>query len=96
VIYGLIKAEEYGITQANIQTYIRSNDPEIKLFVGSSGDLGAKFGLSNDFMIKVIQAVGNYGEIYDRNLGNQSPIKLPRGVNNLWNRCGLMYTPSWR
>lgn len=96
VIYGLFQAEEYGITQANVLTSIRSNDPDVKLFLGGEGNLGEKLGLSNDFMVKVIQAVGNYGEIYDRNLGNQSPIKLPRGVNNLWNRGGLMYSPSWR
>jgi general L-amino acid transport system substrate-binding protein len=95
-IYGLIQAEELGITQANIREKLNSNDFEVKLFLGKTGDIGSKFGLSNDFMVKVIQAVGNYGEVYDRNVGSQSLINIPRTVNNLWNRGGLMYSPAWR
>jgi general L-amino acid transport system substrate-binding protein len=100
VIYGLINAEELGVTQANVREKLNSNDFEVKLFLGKTGDIGSKFGLSNDFMVKVIQAVGNYGEIYERNLGSRSPVNLPidlpRGMNNLWNRDGLMYSPAWR
>jgi general L-amino acid transport system substrate-binding protein len=95
-IYGLIQAEELGITQANIREKLNSDDFEVKLFLGKTGDIGSKFGLSNDFMVKVIQAVGNYGEVYDRNVGSRSRLNTPRTVNNLWNRGGLMYAPAWR
>jgi general L-amino acid transport system substrate-binding protein len=95
-IYGLIQAEELGITQANIREKLNGNDFEVKLFLGKTGDIGSKFGLSNDFMVKVIQAVGNYGEVYDRNVGSRSRLNIPRAVNNLWNRGGLMYAPAWR
>lgn len=96
VIYGLVQAEEYGITQANIQASLSNSNPNIKIFLGLESNLGEQLGLPNDFMVAVISAVGNYGEIYDRNFGNQSLIKLPRGPNNLWSRGGLMYSPAWR
>jgi general L-amino acid transport system substrate-binding protein len=95
-IYGLLQAEELGITQANVQSKLSSSDFEVKLFLGVTGDIGSKFGLSNDFMVKVIRAVGNYGEVYDRNVGSRSLLNIPRSINNLWNRGGLMYAPAWR
>jgi general L-amino acid transport system substrate-binding protein len=96
VIYGLIKAEELNINQANVQANVGSNDPETSLFLGGQGGVGTKLGLSDDFMVNAIRAVGNYGEIYDRNFGSRSSINLPRGVNNIWSKGGLMYAPSWR
>jgi general L-amino acid transport system substrate-binding protein len=96
VIYGLIKAEEYGITQENVRANIDSSDPETTLFLGKQGDVGKKLGLSHDFMVRVIQSVGNYGEIYDRNFGSRTPINLARGANSLWSMGGLMYAPNWR
>lgn len=96
VTYGLIEAEELGITQENVEEMANSDDPTIKRFLGTEGDLGEGLGLSNDFMVEVIKAVGNYGEVYDRNLGEQSQFKLPRGQNDLWTKGGLMYSPPFR
>ena len=96
VTYGLIQAEEFDITQANVQQQLQSDNPEVKRFLGVEGDLGTQLGLSNDFMVKVIEAVGNYGEIYERNVGTDSPLKLDRGQNQLWTDGGLMYAPPFR
>jgi general L-amino acid transport system substrate-binding protein len=96
VTYGLIQAEEFGITQANVQQELQSDNPEVKRFLGVEGDLGTQLGLPNDFMVKVIEAVGNYGEIYDRNVGEGSTLKLDRGQNQLWENGGLMYSPPFR
>ncbi|MGB3514527.1 MAG: amino acid ABC transporter substrate-binding protein [Microcoleaceae cyanobacterium] len=96
VTYALIEAEELGITQENVDEQKSSSDPTVKRFLGVEGDLGEGLGLSNDFAYRVIKQVGNYGEVYDRNLGENSPIKLPRGQNNLWNNGGLLYSPPFR
>jgi general L-amino acid transport system substrate-binding protein len=94
VVYGLIQAEEFGITQANIDQKLQDKSPDIRRFLGVEGDLGKQLGLPNDFMVKVIKTTGNYGEIYDRNIG--STLKIDRGLNNLWNKGGLMYSPPFR
>ncbi|NEN93470.1 MAG: amino acid ABC transporter substrate-binding protein [Okeania sp. SIO3H1] len=97
VTYALIEAEELGITQANVDDLKQnSEDPTIKRFLGVEGDLGEGLGLSNDFAYRVIKQVGNYGEVYGRNLGAQSQFKLPRGQNNLWTNGGLLYSPPFR
>ncbi|MDJ0556050.1 MAG: amino acid ABC transporter substrate-binding protein [Microcoleaceae cyanobacterium MO_207.B10] len=96
VIYALIEAEELGITQANVDEEKNSDDPTIRRFLGVEGNLGEGLGLTNDFTYRVIKQVGNYGEIYDRNLGENSPYKLPRGQNNLWKNGGLLYSPPFR
>jgi general L-amino acid transport system substrate-binding protein len=97
VTYGLMQAEEFEITQANVDQILSSTqDPSIKRFLGGEGDLGSQLGVANDFMVKVIKTVGNYGEIYERNVGSQSTLKLDRGLNNLWNNGGLMYSPPFR
>jgi general L-amino acid transport system substrate-binding protein len=96
VTFGLIQAEEFGITQANVQQQLQSENPEIRRFLGVEGDLGTQLGLPNDFMVRVIEAVGNYGEIYDRNVGEGSELGLERGQNELWTEGGLMYSPPFR
>lgn len=93
VTYGLIQAEEFGITQANLEEQLASENPEIRRFLGVEGDLGAQLGLEPDFMARAIRAVGNYGEIYERNIG---PLGIPRGLNSLWTDGGLMYSPPFR
>jgi general L-amino acid transport system substrate-binding protein len=94
--YGLIQAEEFGITQANVEEMKASENPEIRRFLGIEGDLGQQLGLSNDFMANVITGVGNYGEIYERNVGEGTELKIPRAENNLWTKGGLMYAPPFR
>jgi general L-amino acid transport system substrate-binding protein len=95
-VYGLIQAEESGVTSANVQEMMGSDDPTIKRLLGAEGDMGAKLGLPNDFMVQVLTQVGNYGEIYDRNLGPDTPFNLPRSQNAQWNEGGLLYAPPFR
>ncbi|MGF1570574.1 MAG: amino acid ABC transporter substrate-binding protein [Nodosilinea sp.] len=94
--FGLIQAEEFGITSENIDTFTDGDDPNIARFLGEEGTLGTDMGLDNDFMYTVIQQVGNYGEIYDRNVGEGSQFALERGQNALWSDGGLMYSPPFR
>jgi general L-amino acid transport system substrate-binding protein len=96
VTYGLFQAEEFGITAANIDSFKSGGNPDIARFLGEEGTLGTDMGLSNDFMYRAVKAVGNYGEIYDRNVGSGSQFKLDRGLNALWKDGGLMYSPPFR
>ncbi|AFZ03767.1 amino acid ABC transporter substrate-binding protein [Calothrix sp. PCC 6303] len=95
-IYGLINAEELGVNSQNVSQLTSSNNPEIKRLLGTEGDLGQGVGLTNDFVIRIIKHVGNYSEIYDRNLGKNSDLKLERGPNKLWNQGGIVYAPPFR
>ncbi len=96
IIYALIEAEELNITSKTVAQQASSSDPGIKRFLGTEGDLGKGMGLPNDFTLRVIKHVGNYGEIYTRNLGPQTQFNLPRGQNNLWTQGGLMFSPPFR
>ncbi len=95
-VYGLIQAEESGVTSANVQDMLKSEDPTIKRLLGVEGELGSKLGLPNDYMVKVIEQVGNYGEIWDRNLGPDTPFNLARGINALWTDGGMQYSMPFR
>jgi general L-amino acid transport system substrate-binding protein len=95
VVYGLIQAEEFGINSQNVDSFLTSSDPSIQRFLGIGENLsGTYLGLPNDFMVTVIKSVGNYGEIYERNL--TAPFGLQRGVNAMWTDGGLMYAPPFR
>jgi general L-amino acid transport system substrate-binding protein len=96
VVFALIEAEEYGITQANADQMKSSADPVVQRILGTSEDTGKLLGLDKDWAYRAIKAVGNYGEIFERNVGPNSALKLPRGANNLWNKGGLMYAPPVR
>lgn len=97
VVFGTFQAEELGITSANVEEMAAtSEDPVVRNLLGAEGDLGQGLGLSNDFMVKVIKQVGNYGEIYDRNLGPDTPFDLPRGLNQQYYDGGLLYSPPFR
>lgn len=97
VLNGLIEAEERDITRANArQLAARSEDPNIKRILGTTDDLGRHLGLSKEWMLNVIEAVGNYGEIYGRHFGKGSPVDMPRGQNNLASKGGLLYSPPFR
>jgi general L-amino acid transport system substrate-binding protein len=95
-VYALLEAEENGITQANVDQLKSSTDPVVQRLLGTSEDTGKLLGLDKDWAYRAIKAVGNYGEIFERNVGPKSALKLPRGVNNLWNKGGLMYAPPVR
>ena len=86
----LVAAEELGITQANVDAQRSSQSPDVQRLLGVTGDFGTKLGLSNDYAYKAIKAVGNYGEIWDRNVGPKTPLRLERGRNALVANGGLM------
>ncbi|MGK7954086.1 MAG: amino acid ABC transporter substrate-binding protein, partial [Crocosphaera sp.] len=94
ITFSLIQAEEFGITSENIATFENSEDPNIRRFLGLDDKLGEGMGLPNDFAARVVKHVGNYGEVYDKNIGE--PLGLDRGPNNLWTEGGLLYSPPFR
>jgi len=97
VVFGLIEAEELGVTQANVEAMQKdSKDPAIGRLLGSSEDTGKLLGLDKEWLAHAIKATGNYGEIFERNVGPKSPLALPRGSNKLWSQGGLMYAPPVR
>jgi general L-amino acid transport system substrate-binding protein len=96
VHYALITAEEDGVTKANVEEKLKSDNPEIRRLLGVEGDFGKGLGLTNDWAYRIIKAVGNYGESFDRNVGDGSPIKIKRGINALWSKGGLQYAPPIR
>jgi general L-amino acid transport system substrate-binding protein len=89
--YGLVEAEELGVTQANVDEMTKSQVPAIQRLLGASGDLGSRLGLDNKWLVAAIKTGGNYGEIFERNVGKASPLKLERGLNGTWSKGGLMY-----
>jgi general L-amino acid transport system substrate-binding protein len=96
-IYGLLESEEYGITAANVDDLkTNSKDPAIGRILGSTEDTGKLLGLEKDWMARAVKATGNYGEIFERNVGPKSDLQLPRGLNNLWNKGGIQYAPPIR
>ncbi len=93
----LVAAEELGVTSANIAEMASgTNNPEINRLLGSEGELGAMLGLESDWAMKAIMAGGNYGELFEKNIGENTPIGLARGLNALWTDGGLVYTPPFR
>jgi general L-amino acid transport system substrate-binding protein len=96
VHFALLNAEEYGVTQKNVDQMATSTDPNIKRLVGKEGSYGKDMGLDNDWAVRIIKTVGNYGEIFDRNVGAGSRLKIDRGLNKLWTNGGLQYAPPIR
>ncbi len=92
-VYAVVLAEEHGITQANAEASLDSNSPEVQRLLGKQPGLSAGTGLADDWAFQIIRQVGNYGEIFERNLGKDSPLKLPRALNRLWTDGGLIYAP---
>jgi general L-amino acid transport system substrate-binding protein len=96
VLFAMINAEELGITQKNVDDMVKSTNPSIKRFVGSEGNYGEQLGLTKDWAVRIVKAVGNYGESFDRNVGSGSPLKIERGLNKLWDKGGIQYAPPIR
>jgi general L-amino acid transport system substrate-binding protein len=97
VLFALIEAEEMGVTKANVRAKAKEKgNPDLERFLGSSGNFGKAMGVSNDWTVRIVESVGNYGEMFERNLGRGSPLNLDRGPNRLWNKGGLMYAPPFR
>jgi len=95
-VYALIGAEEKGIKQDNVDGLLKSEDPEIQRMLGTTGDFGKMLGLDNKWAYNIIKSLGNYGEVFDRNLGPNTRLGLTRGPNKLWTEGGLMYAPPFR
>src|SRR3954452_25433270 len=91
VHYALINAEELGVNKGNLDQMLKSTNPEIKRLLGTEGGFGEAIGLPNDWAVRIIRHMGNYGDIFERNLGEGSPLKIKRGVNALWTKGGLQY-----
>ena len=96
VHFAMLNAEELGVTQANVDEMLKSENPEIKRLLGTEGKFGEAIGLTNDWAYRVIKHVGNYGEVFERNVGEGSPLKIKRGLNALWTKGGLQYAPPIR
>ncbi len=96
--YALVQAEEFGITQANVDEFKNSTNPDIKRFLGTEADtkIGTDLGLTNEWAYNIIKNVGNYGEVFERNIGQGSPLKIARGLNALWSKGGLQFAPPVR
>jgi general L-amino acid transport system substrate-binding protein len=93
----MIIAEEKGLTSNNVDTKLAmNNDPEVARLTGKEGEYGVMFGLSNDFGYNIIKQVGNYGEVFERNIGLSTPLKLARGLNAAWTDGGILYVPPFR
>ncbi len=95
-LYAMVNAEELGVNSKNVEEMKKSTNPDVKRLLGVEGDKGKDFNLANDWMAVVIKQVGNYGEIFERNVGQGSPLKIQRGLNALWNQGGLQYAPPVR
>lgn len=96
VHYALITAEEFGITAENVDKMKESKDPAIRRFLGLEAGIGSKMGLTDDFTVNIVKAVGNYGDVWERSYGMKSAGKLPRGINALERDGGLQWAPNWR
>lgn len=92
-VFAMISAEQLGITSDNIDGLQDSTDPALRKFLGLDGIGGKGFGLSDNWAYRIVKQVGNYGEVYSRNIGAASPLKVPRGLNNLWNKGGILFAP---
>jgi general L-amino acid transport system substrate-binding protein len=96
VHFAMLNAEEAGVTQKNVDEMLKSINPDIKRLLGTEGNYGEQLGLTKDWAYRIIKHVGNYGESFERNIGENTPLKIRRGHNALWTKGGLQYAPPIR
>jgi general L-amino acid transport system substrate-binding protein len=94
--FAMVNAEELGVSRANVDEQLKSSNPEIRRLLGVEGKFGDMLGLTDDWAYRIIKHVGNYGEVFEKNVGQGSRLKINRGVNALWNKGGLQYAPPIR
>lgn len=94
--YALLNAEELGIGSKTLDQALKSQKPDVKRFVGADGVYGEQLGLTKDWSVRIVRAVGNYGEVFERNVGTGSKLGIPRGINQLWSQGGIQYAPPIR
>jgi general L-amino acid transport system substrate-binding protein len=95
-LFAMINAEELGINSQNLAQAMKSKKPAVRRFMGLEGNYGPELGLTKDWAVRIIRHVGNYGEVYERNVGTGSKLGIPRGLNQLWNEGGILYAPPIR
>jgi general L-amino acid transport system substrate-binding protein len=95
-LFAMINAEELGVTQKYVDEMAKSSKPDLRRMLGTEGNLGETLGLSKDWVVRIVKAVGNYGEAFDRNVGAGSRLGIARGLNKLWNQGGIQYAPPIR
>lgn len=93
VNFAMLQAEELGVSSKTIDAALQSKRPDVRWLVGTEGGLGEGLGLTRDWAVKIVRTVGNYGEVYDRNVGENSRLRIPRGLNQLWSNGGIQYAP---
>ena len=96
VLFAMVNAEELNVSSKNIDEALKSDNPEIKRLVGTEGNYGEQLGLTKDWAVRIVRLVGNYGEVFERNVGQGSPLKIARGLNALWTKGGIQYAPPVR
>ena len=96
VHFGMLNAEELGVSSKNVDEALKSNQPEIRRLLGVEGNFGEQLGLTKDWMVRILKQVGNYGEVFDRNVGPGSKLGISRGLNRLWTKGGIQYAPPIR
>jgi general L-amino acid transport system substrate-binding protein len=96
VHFAMLNAEELGVSQKTLDQSMSSTTPDVKRMLGTEGNYGEQLGLTKDWVVRIVKHVGNYGEVFERNIGQGSPLKIARGLNNLWTKGGLQYAPPIR
>jgi len=96
VHFAMLNAEEAGVTSKNLNEMLKSENPDIKRLLGTEGNYGEQLGLTKDWALRIIKHVGNYGEVFERNIGEDTPLRMKRGLNALWTKGGLQYGPPIR
>jgi general L-amino acid transport system substrate-binding protein len=91
VLFAMFNAEELNVTKANVEEQAKSANPEVKRLLGTEGNFGEQLGLTKEWAYRIVKLVGNYGEVFERNLGQSSPLKIARGLNALWTKGGIQY-----
>ncbi len=94
--FAMVNAEELGVSSKTIERAMQSEKPEVKRLVGTAGNFGEQAGLASDWAARIVRLVGNYGEVFERNIGTKSPLGIPRGLNHLWTMGGIQYAPPIR
>jgi general L-amino acid transport system substrate-binding protein len=94
--YAMLNAEELGVNSHNVDEALKSTKPDVKRLVGTEDNHGEQIGLTKDWAVRIVRHVGNYSEVFERNIGNSSRLAIPRGLNSLWSNGGIQYAPPIR
>ena len=95
-LFAMLNAEELGVSSKNVDEMLKSDKPDVRRLLGAEQNFGEQLGLTNDWVVRIVKLVGNYGEIFDRNVGSGSKLGIARGLNNLWTKGGIQYAPPVR